>query len=152
MLRVLKTTPPPLFFVAAFVIGYAIHIQSNEPDIIPTDTSRWLGLALIGLSFGIVAPVLLQFRRADTPFDVGKSPTSLVTTGAFRFSRNPGYVALILLYLGGAVFLQSIAIVVLFVPCFVALDRLVVPHEEANLEATFGEAYIAYKRSVRRWI
>ncbi len=148
----LKTTPPPLFFVAAFVIGYAIHIQSNEPDIIPTDTSRWLGLLLIGLSFGIVAPVLLQFRRADTPFDVGKSPASLVTTGAFRFSRNPGYLALILLYLGGAVFLQSIAVVVLFVPCFVALDRLVVPREEANLEATFGEAYVAYKRSVRRWI
>jgi protein-S-isoprenylcysteine O-methyltransferase Ste14 len=75
----------------------------------------------------------------------------LVTSGPYRFSRNPLYAGqiLFLLGLGLAAFPWLLAGAVVQA---LVLDRLVIPPEEARIAARFGPTYKAYARAVRRWI
>ena len=110
------------------------------------DTSRYV----IGSMVVIMPAVLGRFHRADTPFDVRKPASALVTDGPYRFSRNPTYVSLTLVYLGIGMLLNNGWALVLTAPLVVLTDRRVVASEERHLEAKFGDQHLRYKSSVRR--
>jgi protein-S-isoprenylcysteine O-methyltransferase Ste14 len=97
-------------------------------------------------------PVLMRFRRAGTPFDVRKRASALITDGPYRFSRNPSYVALTLLYVGLGVILNNAWVLLLVIPVLLVMHFGVVLREERHLEAVFGEEYVWYKLAVRRWL
>jgi protein-S-isoprenylcysteine O-methyltransferase Ste14 len=143
--------PPPVIYVAALLAGLALNYL--WPVSFPP--ARWgysIGTVLVIASVFIVFPVFLRFRRAGTPFDVRKPATALITDGPNRFSRNPGYVALTLLYLGVALLVSSLWALLLVVPALLVMDRWIVRREERHLEERFGEQYLRYKRTVRRWV
>ena len=94
--------------------------------------------------------VLLQFHRAGTTFDPRKATTALITGGPYRFSRNPSYVSLSLLYVGVGIAADSIWILGLFIPTLAVMHYGVICREERYLENKFGEEYLRYKRTVRR--
>ncbi len=142
---------PPLIYGAALAIGLVLH------GIYPIAFLRqrlavWVGVALIGVSIVIVGSALRAMARAKTPFDIRKPTTAVVTDGAFRYSRNPMYVSLTLLYLGIASLVNTLWLVLLLVPLMVVIQRGVVRREERYLEGKFGQDYGQYKRQVRRWI
>jgi len=91
-------------------------------------------------------------HRAGTNVDPRKPSTTVVTTGPFRFSRNPLYLYLISVYLGITAAVASVWPLLLFLPMFLVLDRGIVRREERYLEEKFGESYRAYKARVRRWL
>lgn len=109
----------------------------------------WL-LLIAGL--GIWAVTLRLFRARQTTLNPVGRPTALILTGLYRFSRNPLYVAGVLLLL--AVFLLTA------LPYFAAgpivfiwiINGWVIPREEATLRAQFGAAYEDYCARVRRWL
>jgi protein-S-isoprenylcysteine O-methyltransferase Ste14 len=104
---------------------------------------------LLGL---IVLPALLAFRRARTSPKPWKPTTALVTTGPYRFTRNPMYLGFTLLYLSTTVWVNTMW-PVLFLPLVLLLMHYgVIIREEAYLERVFGEAYQTYRRRVRRWL
>jgi len=76
----------------------------------------------------------------------------LITNGHYRFSRNPAYVSLTLLYLGVGILFDNVWILILVIPVFLVMDLWVVRGEERHLSAKFGEEYLRYKASVRRWL
>jgi protein-S-isoprenylcysteine O-methyltransferase Ste14 len=91
-------------------------------------------------------------RDADTTLDVNKPVSSLVQDGPFRYSRNPGYLSLAMIYSGIAI-LRNALWAILLLPLLVLLtQRELIAREERYLERTFGEEYLAYKRRVRRWM
>ncbi len=69
-----------------------------------TEQEQWRAspaVVLIALAGLLVAPTVMRFRKADTPFsDFRKPATTLIMDGPYRYSRNPAYLALTLLYLG----------------------------------------------------
>ena len=75
----------------------------------------------------------------------------IVATGPFRFTRNPMYLSLLVLYVGATFAFRLPWALVLLVPVFLALHFGVIIPEEQYLEATFGEPYRSYRRRVRRW-
>jgi protein-S-isoprenylcysteine O-methyltransferase Ste14 len=92
------------------------------------------------------------FLRAGTPLEPWQTPTALVATGPYRFTRNPMYLGLTLCLIGFALWLGTVTPAMLL-PVFVALLTLgFVRPEERRLEQRFGESYRAYKARVRRWI
>ena len=95
---------------------------------------------------------MTEFRRARTSFDVRKPSTSLITTGPFRFSRNPIYLAMTLLQLGIGIAVDGVWILAALVRALVAMHYGVIVREERYLERKFGDAYRGYKTSVRRWL
>lgn len=113
---------------------------------------RWLSLPLILAAFAITLPAARSFVRAGTPLIPFERSTAVVTTGLFRYTRNPMYLGMVLLLTGVAVLLGSLG-AFLPIPAFVAVIQTnFIEGEERFMEELFGEEYLAYKRSVRRWL
>jgi len=95
---------------------------------------------------------LLTFKRMGTTLEPNGEATTLLTSGPFRWSRNPLYLSLAILLVGFGVKLDSVWMLVLAAVLVLLLDRLVIAREEVRLRAQFGEEYVVYARRVRRWL
>ena len=142
--------PPLIYLLFAAAGGVAEFFAPT--DTLPTTVQIPVGLALAAVSFVLVRASMRKFRDADTPFNVRKAATAMVTGGPFRFSRNPGYLALTLLYVAIAVVADSLWMLSLLAPVLAIMHFGVIIPEERHLESTFGDDYLDYKRRVRRWI
>jgi protein-S-isoprenylcysteine O-methyltransferase Ste14 len=145
------TVPPPLYYIAGFAAGVALEL------VFPIDRPP-VALVLIGAAIGVAlwlaldGAAMLRFRRAGTSIAPANPTTALVTSGPYRFTRNPMYLGMACLYVALALALGVIWALVALPAVLVAVDRLVIAREEPYLEARFGDEYRAYKRRVRRWL
>ena len=144
---------PPLLYGGALVVALLLD------RLLPLGLLAGLGglrfglAALFGLpALAIAAVAVLQFRCARTQVPTFRPASALVTGGLYRYSRNPIYVALILLQIALALLLNSAWMLVFTPPLAIVTDLGVIRREEAYLEVKFGDDYRAYKQSVRRWL
>lgn len=93
-----------------------------------------------------------RFKREGTGVRTNRKSTMLITDGAHGISRNPMYVGGSLFYLGVALAIGSLWMLVSSLPLVLYLALYVVPREEAYMERCFGEEYLNYKKRVRRWL
>ena len=144
--------PPPLLYIVP--LGVGALLQRVVPiTILPrsvwTVAGGWLLFAL-GLALFVAA--LLTFRKARTSLVPIKPTTAIVETGPYRFTRNPMYVSMTLVYLGVTLWIDSVWPLVFLPVILFTVQHAVIAREERYLEAKFGEAYRGYKARVRRWI
>jgi len=152
-IRQLMRIPVPWVFVLGYLVGAGLELAIRPYP----HTERPGGIAVAGGGvFGIGAVIAgwgwLIFRRARTTTIPGRTSSSLITRGPYRFTRNPMYVGLVLAYLGEAGMLKQLWPVILLPFILVYLNRVVIPVEEARLIETFGSEYEQYRARVRRWI
>ncbi len=143
--------PPPLIYLGFLVLGVALDylwpVGLGVGAVgVPT------GAALFVLGGVIAVTAIRQFRRAGTNFKTHEPSTAIVTGGLYRYSRNPIYVALGLAYLGIAVAVDGLWAAALLVPTLAVVRYGVIAREERYLEGKFGDEYLRYKASVRRWL
>jgi protein-S-isoprenylcysteine O-methyltransferase Ste14 len=116
----------------------------------------WWNLAgLIVVLVGIVMYawcLVFHYRSYRTSVRVGFSPPHLVIAGPYRISRNPMYVSGLFVWFGWTIYYGSPTVFVALMLLWSVFTFRVIPHEEQQLEALFGDDYLEYKRSVRRWI
>jgi protein-S-isoprenylcysteine O-methyltransferase Ste14 len=110
-----------------------------------------VGLALVAPRSGGDCLGVFPACAARTRTDPRK-PTPELIVAAFRFSRNPIYVGLALIQTGVGLALGNLWILLLLAPTLWILRRGVIEKEEAYLTRKFGDAYVGYKSSVRRWL
>lgn len=91
-------------------------------------------------------------NRAQTAIDPEKPATAIVSDGAFRFSRNPLYLSLTLLYIGISLLLKAVWAFPILLPLLTVVQIGVIQREEVYLERKFGDEYLRYKAQVRRWL
>lgn len=104
--------------------------------------------AVLGLGWRSV----VQLRRTGQSENPWKPTTQIVERGPFRITRNPMYLQMVLACIGIAVALMNLWILGLTLVCAGLLQRLAILPEERYLERKFGDAYLAYKGRVRRWL
>jgi protein-S-isoprenylcysteine O-methyltransferase Ste14 len=143
--------PPPVYYVAAFVLGIALEL------IFPTDWPSFgvrlaVGLLAGGAWLALDGAAMMFFRRAGTSMVPMNPTTALVTTGPYRITRNPMYVGMAFLYVALAFGFGVIWALVFLPAVIVIVDRFVIAREEPYLERKFGHAYRDYKARVRRWL
>jgi protein-S-isoprenylcysteine O-methyltransferase Ste14 len=143
--------PPPLIYAGALAIGLLLHFfwplgTHDAPGI------RLVGVLLGALGFAFALSGVRELRRWGTNVNPRRPALALVRTGPYRFSRNPAYTGLTGLYLGIALAVNSLWLILMLAPTLVAMSRGVIEREERYMEEKFGEKYLDYKRSVRRWI
>ena len=142
---------PPVIPVAALILSWLTGLLWPIAIDWPSWT-RPVGWVLF------LAPILLAiwgartFRQHHTVVDPRGDVTRLVTDGPFRFTRNPMYLSLMILYIGGTLAFTLSWGVVWLVPVFLALRYGVIAREEQYMKAKFGDEYDAYTRRVRRWL
>ena len=122
----------------------------------PLGTTSQIPRALgIGLVLGAIALALwavTELLRARTTFEPHGTVTALVTSGPYRYSRNPIYLAYGLMLMGLPLALGTFWGVILTPLLIISLDRWVIRHEEAYLREKFGGTYAEYESRVRRWL
>ncbi|HMN82689.1 MAG TPA: isoprenylcysteine carboxylmethyltransferase family protein [Burkholderiaceae bacterium] len=109
-------------------------------------------LAIAGVAFDLSG--LLSFRSSRTtvnPLSPDRA-SSLVTTGVYRFTRNPMYVGMLLLLLAWAVHLSSGWAFVGPMAFVLYITRFQIRPEESALRRRFGERFDTYAARVRRWL
>lgn len=143
--------PPPLIYLAALVIGLALRAIAPTP-FLPRGLGYVVGAVLIVIGVWLLFWGARVMRHAGTSVSTRVATTALVTTGPFRFSRNPLYVSLTLCYLGIAIATQTLWAILLLLVVLAVIQRGVIDREERYLERKFGADYIRYKERVRRWI
>lgn len=143
--------PPPIFYLIALLIGIGLnYVWPVAP--VPKAWGYVIGAIIIVVCVVIMPLVLIRFKRSKTTFDVRKSATVLITEGPYRFSRNPAYVSLTLLCIGIGFAVNNGWIWVMCVPAILVTDLWIIRKEEQHLEVQFGEKFLKYKSTVRRWI
>ena len=143
--------PPPLTYLLTLLLGLVLDRRLHVP-FLSHGVARVLGWPLVGGGMALATWFVRTMRRADTTLDVNKPVSSLVQDGPFRYSRNPGYLSLAMLYSGIAILRNALWAIVLLPLVLVMTQRYLIEREERYLERTFGEEYLAYKRRVRRWV
>lgn len=143
--------PAPVLYGIAFAVGFATE-KISPTQLLPFPVSAWLGLTFIAVAILIVVSAFKALAQAHTAFDARMSTTQIVTTGAFRFSRNPTYLSLTLLLIGIALAISSLWVLVSVIPAVAATQWGVILREERYLKAKFGEGYSSYASQVRRWL
>lgn len=116
---------------------------------------RWLelvGWSDLAVGLGLMAWGMLTFRKARTAIYPNERARQLVETGPFRYTRNPMYLGMTLVYFGVTTLMNSWWPLFLLPLVLWALIALVVRREERYLAAEFGEHYRAYRGRVRRWM
>jgi protein-S-isoprenylcysteine O-methyltransferase Ste14 len=96
--------------------------------------------------------MVVTMKRAHTPIHNSKTPTALVDSGPFRWTRNPMYLFGSVAYAGLALLLVQPWSLALLPLVLAATHFGVVLREEAFLGRLFGDAYQHYKRRVPRWL
>ena len=143
--------PPPLIYLAGLVIGLALDALAPTP-FLPRSPAVALGAVLIVIAVSLLVWGVRVMRRAGTSEKTSVPTTALVTSGPFRFSRNPLYVSLTLCYLGIAVAARSLWALALLIVVLIVMRYGVIGREERYLERKFGAEYLRYKERVRRWM
>ncbi len=106
------------------------------------------------IGFAVSIAGVLSFRRAGTTVDPTRpqKASSLVSSGIYRYSRNPMYLGMLLVLIGWGVYLSNIP-ALLLVPVFVIwMNRFQIRPEQRALTELFGGEFELYRQSVRRWI
>src|SRR4051812_11866432 len=141
--------PPPVY-LTSIVAGLALQVFWRL-RLVPPRLNLPLGAAAIVAAIALFITAVRTFRAAGTPVP-GNQPTSaIVRTGPYRYSRNPIYLAFSLLQLGIALCVNSLWLLLTLLPAVLLMSLVVIPREEAYLEARFPSEYLPYKKSVRRW-
>ncbi len=141
---------PPLIFIAPFVVGLALQHVCPLPQM-----PRWTGI-LLGTLFAVPAIALyvaaqVVLHRAKTTMLPEGRPRVLVVAGPFHRTRNPLYLALLLLYTGVALGAGAIGALAMLPAVAVWIHYGAVRHEEDRLAKLFGEEYARYCRNAPRW-
>lgn len=142
---------PPIWLLLGLLTMFALDyflVSTSQPP----PGLRYFGVVPILLGIGLTISAGGGFRKAGTDMVPFKNVTALVTSGVYRFTRNPMYLGMALVLLGTAVLLGNI-LAVLVVPLFMVIiqTRFIVP-EEQMLRELFGADYKNYCSRVRRWI
>ncbi len=144
--------PPPLVLLISAVLMWLLS------ELFPTTNENSLRLfiaptiAIIGIIIAVSG--ILSFRRAATTVNPLKPEraTSLVIVGIYKFTRNPKYLGLLFILIAWSVYLFSLYSALMLIVFVLYLTEFQIKPEEKALTVLFGDDYVAYTKSVRRWV
>src|SRR5438552_16949094 len=141
---------PPIAYLVSILAGFGLNAVWPA-RMIPSaiePISGWLIL----LAVALFALSVREFRKAQTPIRTRKPVTAVITTGPYRFSRNPIYLSFTLLQLGIGMWANGAWIVGMLIPTLVLMSYGVIAREERYMGQKFGDEYLRYRAAVRRWV
>jgi protein-S-isoprenylcysteine O-methyltransferase Ste14 len=146
--------PVPWVYILAYLIGFVVQLYLPIPvqSAKVVRISLIIGLVLVVIGVACAFSALGIFKKRSTTTIPFETPTSLVMSGPYRFSRNPMYVGLTLIYLGVAGTRAELWPVIVLPVLLAYVNFIVIPVEEQHLREAFSDSYAQYSARVRRWL
>ena len=143
--------PPPLvvliLVISTFFSSKKIHLIQ-----IPFQTS--ISIFILSIGILILLNPVLKFKKSKTTINPikFKKVNKLVTSGIYKYSRNPMYLGLLMIVISSSIFYLNIYSILTPLFFYLWINRFQIKREEVFLKEKFGEDYLSYKKKTRRWI
>lgn len=137
---------PPIWLLAALILVWV------SPWQVAWAWLFWPGLLLLVAAAFLTLGAVREFSRSRTTIIPHLDPKALITGGIFRYTRNPIYLADVLILLGLSLIWGKPLGLVLALPFAWLLQTRFIRGEEARLQAAFGDAFKHYAANTRRWL
>lgn len=144
----MKITFPPVILLVSVVLQ--IILLFSFP--ISVDLSSLLGLILILSGISLVFVSFRFMRKMKTTFIPDGTPEVLISSGPFKFSRNPIYLGMLTILVGLAFLMSSLSAIIIAIVFGTIINFTWIAHEEKKLHELFSEDWENYSSKVRRWI
>lgn len=145
--------PPPLIYAVIFLA--AVFIQKKIPiddHFFKSQMASVIGILFLLFAVYFGTRSMNQFIQTKNTIIPNKPAESLQTTGVYHSTRNPMYLALVMLYLGLSCLIGNWWNIILLPLLFLIIQEYIIKREEKYLVHKFGQEYIDYSHRVRRWI
>ena len=143
--------PPPILVLILVVSSF---LSSKKIDVIhiPHQTLVSILILLIGILI-LIIPVtkFIKYKTTIDPIKF-KKVNKLVTSGIYKYSRNPMYLGLLLIVISSSILYLNIYSVSTPIFFYYWINRFQIQREEIFLTEKFGKEYLSYKTKTRRWI
>jgi protein-S-isoprenylcysteine O-methyltransferase Ste14 len=143
--------PPPVFFLVGIIVMVVLNFYFPIGRLLDYPW-RYLGIILIIFGFSLGLGSGLYFRSLGTNPRPGAKATLIVTTGPFKYTRNPMYLGLTTMLIGTAILLGTLSPLLVVPIFFIIVHTQFVLREEKLMEEWFGQPYLEYKRKTPRWL
>lgn len=148
----LRVPPLALVIVVATLMVVLAEMVPSADFSVPAQPLPAVVVGVLGAAAAVAGIVF--FRRHKTtvnPFTPNET-SSLVVSGIYRFTRNPMYLGFLLVLAGWSLYLAN-WVAALLLPAFVVyMNRFQIHPEERALREKFGQSFIEYESTVRRWL
>ncbi|MBF9033456.1 isoprenylcysteine carboxylmethyltransferase family protein [Rhodobacterales bacterium HKCCE2091] len=142
---------PPIWLAGFMVLAWALARYLPILSL-ASGPLRLLGTVLALMGLAVIAWSAIYFWRAKTSIEPHEEPTSLLTDGPYRLSRNPIYLGMVAILAGEVLWLGALSAVILpGIYAGLVSVRFILP-EEARLVEHFGDEARAFMARTRRWI
>ncbi len=147
--------PPPFFLLIALALAIVLEWLTGlsflaAPSLLGVQS--WVGLIISVAAFALMVSGVREFKQSGTNVNPFQPALQLVTSGPYRFTRNPMYLGMVILLLGISLMFSLEWGLILTPVLWLAYDRLVVAREEAYLTAKFDQPYREFLTRTRRWL
>ena len=146
--------PPPI----VALIGVLLIFLSKDYILIlylHPYLQNTLSILFLVIGFVIILSATKEFKKSNTTVNPMKpeTSTSLVTSGIFKYTRNPMYLGLSSILLASCFYFSSLLGIIVYVPFFILYITVfqIIPEEEV-MKSLFNDEYLDYCSKVRRWI
>ena len=139
-----------------------LFMRNRLPDI-NTGLFHWAGLLIMiaGIFIYLLTTFSFLLKGKGTPaiwftkaisFIIGEEPVKMVSSGLYKYSRNPMYIGVMTIVTGQGLYFQYSVVLWYALSLFIIFNFVVIVIEDPHLEKKFGDEYRNYKRRTRRWI
>ena len=143
--------PPPLFFFVGIVVGAVVE-KYVPSSLGPAELRDPIAIFLLAGGGIVSTSALAQFKETENDLRPDRPAKSLMTTGVYKYSRNPMYLSLAAMYASAAMLGNNLWMLLLLPVVVLAVHLQVIAREEAYLLRRFGDEYLNYCEKVRRWL
>ena len=143
--------PPPLIVLVLIV---SIYFSSKKIDLINIPLQLEISIFILSAGILIFLNPVLQFIKSKTTVNPiqFEEVNKLVTSGIFKYSRNPMYLGMLMIVLSTSIFYLNVYSILTPLLFILWINKFQIKREEEFLIEKFGDEYLSYKKKTRRWI
>ena len=143
--------PPPILVI---ILTSLVYFSSTKLELIYLPYRQIVSVVILIIGLIVIVSPVVDFIKSKTTVNPVKfkNVNRLVTTGIYRYSRNPMYLGMILIIISTTVYYLNFLSVFSPLIFYIWINKFQINREEIFLEDKFGSEYLKYKSKTRRWI
>ena len=143
--------PPP---IVTLICGISIYYSKSFFNQFFDFSNNGISLFLLILGLIVFITAVRSFRKQKTTVNPlkPKQASSLVTSGIFRFSRNPMYLGMLIILLSISFKFNLLGGIIISLSFFMFITKFQIYPEEEAMNELFGDKFTQYSNTTRRWI
>tara|TARA_B100001939_G_C16891031_1_gene595396 strand:- start:858 stop:1307 length:450 start_codon:yes stop_codon:yes gene_type:complete len=143
--------PPPILVI---ILTSLVYFSSTKLELIYLPYRQIVSVIILIIGLIVIVSPVVDFIKSKTTVNPVKfkNVNRLVTTGIYRYSRNPMYLGMILIIISTTIYYLNFLSVFSPLIFYIWINKFQINREEIFLEDKFGSEYLKYKSKTRRWI